>query len=252
MADRMQTPLVHTMHGQFTPSTAAFYERHGRKGTLVGISQTQLDSPSAPFDLTAVDAIPNPIDVRSWPLQKEKEDYLLWVGRMNPDKGPQRAICAAREAGLPLVLGGVVQRGQREFFEREVAPHVDGERVRYVGEVGGAEKRALFAGARALLVPIRWEEPFGMVMVEALASGTPVIAFPEGAARELVVDGETGFLVDDESAMAAAVQRTDEIDPQACRDWVIAHCDVDAVACAYERVYRSAVRSDAGRQLAYA
>jgi glycosyltransferase involved in cell wall biosynthesis len=252
MADRLETPLVHTMHGQFTPSTAAFYERHGRKGTLVGISQAQLDSPAAPFDLGAVDAIPNPIDVRSWPLQKDKEDYLLWVGRMNPDKGPHRAIVAAREAGVPLVLAGVVQRGQREFFEREVAPHVDGERVRYVGEVGGAEKRALFAGARALLVPIRWEEPFGMVMVEALASGTPVIAFPEGAARELVVDGETGFLVDDESAMAAAVERTREIDPHACRDWVIERCDVDAVARAYEHVYRSAIRSGVGRQLAYA
>lgn len=91
-----------------------------------------------------------------------------------------------------------------------------------------------------------------MVMVEALASGTPVIAFPEGAAREIVVDGETGFLVDDESAMAAAVGRTDEISPQTCRDWVIAHCDVDAVALAYERIYRAAVRSESGRQLALA
>ena len=252
MADRLDTPLVHTMHGQFTPSTAAFYERHGRKAVLVGISQTQLDSAAAPLHLDAIEAICNPIDVRSWPLQTQKDDYLLWVGRMNPDKGPHRAIHAAREAGRPLILAGVVQPGQEEFYEREVAPHVDGERVRFVGEVGGAEKRTLFANARALLVPIRWEEPFGMVMVEALASGTPVIAFPEGAARELVVDGQTGFLVDDESAMAAAVDRVDAIDPHACRDWVIAHCDVDAVAVAYERVYRSAVRSDAGRLLAYA
>lgn len=252
MADRLDTPLVHTMHGQFTPSTAAFYERHGRKGTLVAISQAQLDSTSAPTNLGPVDTIPNPIDVRSWPLQPEKDDYLLWVGRMNSDKGPQRAIRAAREAGMPLVLAGVVQPGQGAFFEREVAPHVDGDRVRYVGEVGGAQKRALFAGARALLVPIRWEEPFGMVMVEALASGTPVIAFPEGAACEVVVDGETGFLVDDETAMAAAVNRCSEIDPRACRDWVIAHCDVDAVAVAYERVYRSALRSDARRQLLHA
>lgn len=252
MADRLETPLVHTMHGQFTPSTAAFYERHRRKATLVGISRAQLGSSAAPSNLRRVEAIPNPIDVRSWPLQADKGDYLLWVGRMNPDKGPHRAIRAAREAGVPLVLAGVVQPGQHEFFEREIAPHLDGDRVRYVGEVGGAVKRSLFAGARALLVPIRWEEPFGMVMVEALACGTPVIAFPEGAARELVVDGETGFLVNDESAMAAAVQRTSEINSDACRDWVIAHCDVGAVARAYERVYSSAVRSDAGRQLAYA
>jgi glycosyltransferase involved in cell wall biosynthesis len=252
MADRLETPLVHTMHGQFTRSTAAFYARHGRKGMLVGISQAQLDSVAAPAGLGAVAAICNPIDVRSWPLRTEKEAYVLWVGRMSPDKGPHRAIRAAREAGVPLVLAGVVQRGQQAFFEREVAPHLDGDRVRYVGEVGGAEKRALFAGARALLVPIRWEEPFGMVMVEALASGTPIIAFPEGAARELVVEGETGFLVDDEAAMAAAIDRVDAIDPCACRDWVTAHCDADAVALAYERVYRLAVHSDARRLLAYA
>ena len=252
MADRLETPLVHTMHGQFTPSTAAFYERHGRKGTLVGISQAQLDSPAAPFGLRAVEVIPNPIDVRSWPLQADKEDYVLWVGRMNPDKGPHRAIRAAREAGIRLVLAGIVQPGQRAFFEREVAPHVDDDRVSFVGEVCGAPKRALFAGARALLVPIRWEEPFGMVMVEALASGTPVIAFPEGAARELVVEGKTGFLVEDETAMAAAIDQVRSIDPSACRDWVIARCDVDAVALEYERIYMAAARSNATRELAYA
>jgi glycosyltransferase involved in cell wall biosynthesis len=158
---------------------------------------------------------------------------------MTPEKGPHRAIVAARAAGLPLVLAGVIQQGQQEFYDREVAPHVDGERVRFVGEVGGAPKRALFAGAKALLMPIRWDEPFGMVMVEALACGTPVIAFREGAACELVVDGETGFLVDDELAMAEAVGRVGAIAPADCRAWVAEHCDVEVVALAYEQVYRS-------------
>jgi glycosyltransferase involved in cell wall biosynthesis len=142
-------------------------------------------------------------------------------------------------------MAGVIQPGQQAFFDREIAPHVDGDRVRFIGEVGGVAKRALFAGARALLMPIRWEEPFGMVMVEALACGTPVIAFPEGAARELVIDGHTGFLVDDEVAMAAAVQRLDTIAAQDCRTWVAEHCDVDAVAVAYEQVYRTAVERGA-------
>ncbi len=152
-----------------------------------------------------MDAIPNPIDLQDWPLREHKDDYLLWIGRMTAEKGPHRAIAAARAAGVPLVLAGVIQPGQQAFFDREVAPHIDGERVRFVGEVGGSVKRSLFAGARALLMPIRWEEPFGMVMVEALACGTPVIAFPEGAARELVLHGQTGFLVEDEQAMGAAV-----------------------------------------------
>jgi glycosyltransferase involved in cell wall biosynthesis len=239
MADRLDTPLVHTLHGQFTRSTSAFYAHHGYKAALVGISRAQVASTLAPAGLDAVAVIPNPIDVGSWPFREEKDDYLLWVGRMTAEKGPHRAIAAARMAGLPLVMAGVIQRGHQEFFDREVAPHVDGDRVRFIGEVGGVAKRGLFAGARALLMPIRWEEPFGMVMVEALACGTPVIAFSEGAACELVIDGETGFLVDDEVGMAAAVGRLDTIAPQACRAWVAKHCDVDSVALAYEQVYQS-------------
>jgi glycosyltransferase involved in cell wall biosynthesis len=237
MADRLDTPFVHTLHGQFTASTAAFYARHGHKAALVGISRAQLAS--APAGLDPVGAIPNPIDLRAWPLREHKDDYLLWIGRMTAEKGPHRAIAAARAAGVPLVLAGVIQPGQQAFFDREVAPHVDGERVRFVGEVGGAVKRSLFAGARALLMPIRWEEPFGMVMVEALACGTPVIAFPEGAARELVLDGQTGFLVEDEQAMGAAVGRLPRIAARDCRAWVAEHCDVDVVAGAYESAYRS-------------
>ena len=128
-----------------------------------------------------------------------------------------------------------MQPGQRAFFEREVAPHIDGSAVRFVGEVAGAAKRSLFAQARGLLMPIRWQEPFGMVMVEALACGTPVIAFPEGAASELVVEGRTGFLVENEQAMAAAVGRLPAIVARDCRNWVALHCDVDVVAAAYER-----------------
>ena len=246
MADRIDTPIVHTLHGQFTPSTAAFYVRHAHKAVLVGISRTQLRS--APPELDPFEVIPNPIDVSAWRLRERKDDYLLWIGRMTPEKGPHRAIAAAKAADVPLVLAGVIQPGQQSFFDREVAPHLDGDRVRFVGEVGGAEKRSLFERARGLLMPIRWEEPFGMVMVEAMACGTPVIAFPEGAARELVVDGTTGFLVEDERAMAGAIGRLSSIAARDCRAWVAAHCDVDVVAGAYERIYRS-VASPRARQI---
>jgi glycosyltransferase involved in cell wall biosynthesis len=204
----------------------------------VGISKAQLAS--APPGLRTLGAIPNPIDLRVWPLREDKSDYLLWIGRMAEIKGPHRAIAAARAAGVPLILAGVIQPGQQAFFDKEIAPHLDGERVRFVGEVTGAIKRSLFANARALLMPIRWEEPFGMVMVEALACGTPVIAFPEGAACELILDGTTGFLVDDEKAMGAAVARLAGTSALACRTWVRQHCDVGAVAAAYERAYRTA------------
>ena len=240
MADRLSTPLVHTLHGQFTRATSAFYTRHESKATLVAISRAQ--RATAPEMLADVDVIPNPIELQGWPMRERKEDYLLWVGRMTAEKGPHRAIAAARAAGVPLVLAGVIQPGQQAFFDREVAPHIDGDRVRFLGEIGGTLKRSAFAGARALLMPITWEEPFGMVMVEALACGTPVIAFPAGAASELVVDGRTGFLVEDETAMAAAVERLESISARDCRAWVAEHCDVDVVAGAYESAYRAAAR----------
>jgi glycosyltransferase involved in cell wall biosynthesis len=248
MASRIDTPIVHTLHGPFTAETAAFYARHGHKAALVGISRAQLSS--APPGLGPIDSIPNPIDLRAWPLQERKSDYLLWIGRMTPEKGPHRAIAAARAVDVPLVLAGVIQPGQQAFFDREVAPHIDGERVRFVGEVGGAAKRSLFARARGLLMPIRWNEPFGMVMVEALACGTPVIAFREGAARELIVDEKTGFLVDDERGMGVAVGRLPRIAARDCRAWVSQHCDVGVVAAAYEGIYRSVAGRSVGRALA--
>jgi glycosyltransferase involved in cell wall biosynthesis len=237
LANRMETPLVHTLHGPFTVDTAAFYAKHGHKGTLVGISMAQLAS--APSELNAVGPIPNPIDLRSWPQQERKGDYLLWIGRISAEKGPHRAIAAARAVDVPLVLAGVIQPGQQAFFDREIAPHIDGDRVRFIGEVGGSAKQSLFAHARGLLMPIRWDEPFGMVIVEALACGTPVIAFPEGATSELIIDGKTGFLVDDERAMADAIGHLPRIMPRDCRAWVRQHCDGDVVAAAYERTYRS-------------
>lgn len=240
MADRLRTPLLHTLHGPFTPSTSAFYARHGHKAALIGISRAQLAG--APPGLDPIAVIPNPIAVDEWPLREEKDDYLLWVGRMTPGKGPHRAIEAARLAGRKLVMAGIVQPRERDFFEREVAPLVDGKMVRFVGEVSGAQKRSLFSRAAGLLMPIRWEEPFGMVMIEALVCGTPVIAFAEGAAPELIVAGKTGFLVEDEAAMAAAISRLADIAPRDCRAWVVDHCNVEAIVASYERAYRTVAR----------
>jgi glycosyltransferase involved in cell wall biosynthesis len=233
-ADRIDTPVVHTLHGPFTEQTFAFYRRHGHKAQAVALSQYQADQ--APDELEIVAVIGNPIVVDDFPFSEEGGDYLLWIGRFNEDKGPNRAIAAAREAGRRLLLAGPVQPGQEEFFSREVEPHLDGNRIRYIGEVG-EEKRDLYSGASALLMPIRWPEPFGLVMTEAMACGTPVIAFPEGSAPEIVLDGETGFVVDDEHEMAAAVGRIGEIDRSRCRESACERFDVTPVAAAYEGVY---------------
>jgi glycosyltransferase involved in cell wall biosynthesis len=233
-ADRIETAVVHTLHGPFTEQTFAFYRRHGHKARAVALSRYQADQ--APDELDIIAVIGNPIVVDDFPFSEEGGGYLLWIGRFNEDKGPNRAIAAAREADRPLLLAGPVQPGQEEFFAQEVEPHLDGDRIRYIGEVGD-EKRDLYAGASALLMPIRWPEPFGLVMTEAMACGTPVIAFPEGSAPEIVLDRETGFVVDDEHGMAAAVGRIGEIDRDRCRESARERFDVSAVAAAYDEAY---------------
>jgi glycosyltransferase involved in cell wall biosynthesis len=244
MADRVSAPLVHTLHGPFTDDARRFYAEHGAKACIVAISQAQLDH--APPEMGGGRVVPNPIDCAEWPFRAEKDDFLLWIGRMSPDKGPHRAIVAAREAGAPLVLAGPIQPGQERFFAEEVEPGL-GDGVEYIGEADAERKRELYLGARALLMPIRWQEPFGLVMVEALACGTPVIAFPEGSAPEVVQHGETGFVVDDEHEMAAAVGRLDAIDPAACRRACEDRFGVSTVVRGYEEVYREAMTDPAGR-----
>jgi len=241
MADRVAVPVVHTIHGPFDRHTSRFYQRHGRKATLVAISRSQAASAPGGVGISAV--VPNPIAVDRWPLNTEKQEYVLWIGRMAPVKGAHRAIEAARLAGKDLVLAGPVQTGQEQYFREHIEPHIDGQRVRYVGEVAGAAKQQLYANAQALLMPVRWPEPFGMVMIEALATGTPVIAFPEGAAAEIVIDGENGMLVPDELEMARAIDQVGAmgaIDPARCRASVAERYDIAVIATGYERVYRHA------------
>jgi glycosyltransferase involved in cell wall biosynthesis len=239
MADRLSAPLVHTVHGPFDNDTTPYYARHGRKGHVVCISRSQAGT--APGGAEVRSVVYNPIDVDSWPVGYHKQDYLLFMARMVEEKGPHRAITVAKESGRPLVLAGPVQPGHERFFANEVQPHIDGQQIRYVGEVGGARKQQLFADAFAFLMPIRWPEPFGLVMVEALAAGTPVLAFAHGAAPEIVEHGVNGFLVQDEHEMARMVDRAGEIDPMRCRQTAAERFAPDRVAAAYETVYREAV-----------
>ena len=244
MADRLSIPLVHTLHGPFDDDACRFYGEHGHKACIVAISQAQLDD--APPAMGGGVVVHNPIDVGEWPWREEKHDSLLLFGRLPPHWGPPRGAPPPREAGVRLLIAGPVQPGQEEFFTEEVEPLL-GDGVEYVGEADAARKRELYLHARGLLMPIRWPEPFGLVMAESLACGTPVIAFPEGSAPELVRDGETGFLVADEHAMAAAVGRLGEIDPAACRRDCEERFGLAAVVRGYEGVYRSAMTHSHGR-----
>jgi glycosyltransferase involved in cell wall biosynthesis len=243
MADRIDLPLVHTVHWPFDLDTSLYYDRHGHKGNVVCISRSQADMAPPGADVKAV--VYNPIDVETWPVGNQKQDYLLWVGRFTAEKGPQRAIKVAKATGRRLILAGMVQPRQERFFVEEIAPHIDACQIEYIGEVGGARKQQLFADAFAFLMPIIWPEPFGMVMVEALAAGTPLLALDHGAAVEIVEHGVNGFLVHDEDEMAALVERVAEINPRDCRrsaEWFSPH----RVAAGYEAAYAGALEHASG------
>jgi glycosyltransferase involved in cell wall biosynthesis len=237
-ASRISTPIVHTLHGPFTTDTGGFYRYHAQHAWLVAISEAQ--RASAPAGVRIAGVVPNPIDVAGWPFKSKKQNYVLWAGRFDEIKGAHGAIAAAQSAKVPLVLAGPIQPGQESYFEEQIEPHLDGDQVRYEGEVSGAEKEELFAGAQALLMPITWDEPFGMVMVEALACGTPVIAFPQGAASEIVQHEVNGYLVDDEKEMAAAIADLHQIDPAACRESVATRFSPKTVAAGYVEIYTDA------------
>jgi glycosyltransferase involved in cell wall biosynthesis len=244
MADRIGLPLAHTVHGPFDEDTSFHYAQHARKGSVVCISHSQ--AAMAPEGAPIAGVVHNPIDVDAWPVGLHKQDYLLWLGRFVPEKGPQRAIRVAQMADRPLILAGTVQPGQERFFANEIQPHIDGERIKFVGEAGGARKQQLFADAYAFLMPIRWPEPFGMVMVESLAAGTPVLAFNQGAAPEIVEEGHNGFLVQDEEEMAARIELAGRLDPMQCRRSAERFAP-DRVASRYEEMYEKAIERGAGR-----
>jgi glycosyltransferase involved in cell wall biosynthesis len=228
-------PTIATMHGPVAGDNGDYFRRLGTTVDLVAISEAQRRQ--AP-GLNWVGTVHNAIDVASFPFRPNKSDVVLWIGRFSPDKGAHLAIQAARRAGRRILLAGkLAEAPEREYFDRAVRPLL-GSDAEYIGEADATLKRELFAMASCLLFPIQWEEPFGMVMAEALACGTPVVATPRGSVPEIVRDGETGFVADGVEALAQAVLRASELDPAACRRDAERRFDLPVMAAGYERVYR--------------
>jgi glycosyltransferase involved in cell wall biosynthesis len=241
----VKTPTVHTLHGIFTPDNRKLYS-HAKQQPYVSISNTQRDFT---LGLNCVATVYNGIDVNSHKffLQPDELPYLAFLGRMSPEKGPHHAITIAKAVGLPLKMAGKVDVVDVEYFETEVKPHIDGEQIQFLGEANHSQKNNLMGRAVATLFPITWREPFGLVMVESMAAGTPVVAMRLGAASEVIADGKTGFLCDTVDECIAAVRRISEIDRLACREHVLSHFSVKQMVEGYEAVYQQILAGRAAK-----
>jgi glycosyltransferase involved in cell wall biosynthesis len=223
---------VKTLHHPYEPSLSAVYERHPQI-TYVAISDFQRRQHSMP----RLCMIYHGVRVEAYRVEPRKRDYLLFLGRIAPLKGTHLAIDVARRTGVRLKIAGEIQPLFREYWDHEVAPQVDGRFIEYVGEADFTAKTELLAGAHAMLFPIQWDEPFGLVLIEAMACGTPVLALPGGSVREIVKDGINGYVCADPADMAHRAMHLD-IDPARCREYVTAHFHVDRMVRRYESLFR--------------
>lgn len=225
-----RAPMVTTIHGFSSPRTLPAYA--ASESAFVSIS----DADRTP-ELTYAATVHHGVDVGALPFSGAPTDELVCFGRIHPDKGTAQAITIAREARRPLVLCGPVQ--DERYWAEEIEPHVDGDRVRYLGSVGPEERAAVLGRAACLLHPIAFAEPFGLSVVEAMLCGTPVVAYARGSMPELVDDGLTGVLADDVASAAAGVQRAVGFDRAACRRAAERRFSADRMVDDYLDVYES-------------
>ena len=240
-ASLTKTPVVFTTHFIIDPVMAEIFKAN-RQQNFLSISDSQrrndlnLNYRATVYNAIAVDRF------KFHPQSDSEAPYLAFLGRMGKVKGPHLAIEIAKRSGWKLKMAGKVDFRNEAFFKAEVEPHIDGEQIQFIGEADHDTKNELMGKAAATLFPIDWEEPFGLVMPESMASGTPVIALNRGSVPEVVQDGKTGFVCQSIEACAAAVDRISEIDRQACRTYVENRFATTRMVDDYESVYRQLLR----------
>jgi glycosyltransferase involved in cell wall biosynthesis len=233
-----RAPSLHTLHGRLDlPDTFPLF-KHFRDEPLVSISHAQRQ-PFKGFGVTWAGTVYHGLPMDGYPFFPGGGGYLAFLGRISPEKRPDLAIALAKRVGLPLKMAAKVDPVDRRYFEDEIEPLMDDPLIEFIGEIGEDAKPDFLGRAKALVFPIDWPEPFGLVMIEALACGTPVIARPCGSVPELLAHGRTGFIADTLEDMEAAVNGLDRIDRAECRREVLARFTVERMVDGYEALYRS-------------
>lgn len=225
-----------------------YYRKHFPHCLPVCVSQAQrkmLGDESLPV-------VYNAVDLDEISFNGQPEDFFIIVGRMTPGKGIAEAIRVAKKAGARLVIIGHVTTHlpwSEEYFLKEVKPHIDGDRICYIERLAYHDLVAMMGKAKGFLFPLQWEEPFGMVVIEAMAAGTPVLAYQRGSMPELIKNGETGYLVENEDEMVEMTHRVETLDRARCRNWVQERFSVEQMVNGYERLYTMAASARLNRVL---
>jgi glycosyltransferase involved in cell wall biosynthesis len=250
-------PRVVTLHSQFPfdringdwqGDADRYYLEWLLQTPLVAISKSAKEQEQRKLPLNFIDVVHHGINVKDFPpLRISPENFFIWLGRLVPEKGAHLAIEAAKKARVPLVIAGIVDTNipeAKEYFEKQIEPQLDEQQIRYIGPVGLKKRNDLLRRARAMLNPLQWEEPFGMVMVEAMAAGCPVIAFSRGAVEEIITSDEVGFVVKDVDEMVERIHAIDSIDRRKVREYIEANFSVQKMVENYTRVYQRLIDMD--------
>jgi glycosyltransferase involved in cell wall biosynthesis len=249
LSSRQAMPRLTTLHGRLDlPDLVPLYQTFTRE-PLVSISDAQrLPLPWVNWQATVHHGLPPDL----LPFNPGPGRYLAFLGRISPEKRPDRAIELARRVGMPLMIAAKVDNADREYFETKIKPMLDTSDVEFVGEIGEREKQAFLGEATALLFPIDWPEPFGLVMIEAMACGTPVLAWRSGSVPEIIEDGKTGFMVDSMAEAETALGRIGQLDRRVCRAAFEARFSAARMAEQYALAYTEAIWADRPRHSAAA
>jgi len=231
----IDTPMVTTIHGFSSPKIIPVYKKYNSSSYYVSISNSDR-SPELSYSATVY----NGIDTSEFSFNSETGETLLFFGRIHPDKGVSEAIEIARKSNRKLIISGLIQ--DHEYFSSKVNPYIDGQDIIYVGNSGPVDRNKLLGEAFALLHPIGFEEPFGLSVAEAMICGTPVIAFNRGSMPELILDGKTGFLVNNVEEAVEAVNSIQFIDRRECMEWATSNFSRQKMVDAYLEVYRKILR----------
>ena len=239
IAPLVKTPTIHTLHGSFSSDNSKLYHLH-QKQPYISISNAQRQ-----LNLNYLRTVYNGIDLENYTFQSRPQEppYLAFLGRFSPEKGPQHAIAIAKQSGWRLKMAGKINLSERQFFEREIAPQIDGKQIEYLGEVNHLEKVELLGNAALTLFPINWREPFGLAMIESTATGTPVIGMNNGSVPEVISHGKTGFVCQSYEEMAAMIPDALELNRSYCREYVENKFSVTQMVDGYEAAYQQLLES---------